>query len=90
MSSVYVVRSFTNTISIRPPPSLLPDLFHGLQEQIATANAHDLALYTTLNINNFLKILKGFIKKSRTFHSNLRLFKTISRKDRSINTIGTL
>ncbi|KAG1872180.1 SPX-domain-containing protein [Suillus subluteus] len=38
----------------------LEDLFHGLQEEVATlvADVHDLALYTKLNITGFLKILK--------------------------------
>lgn len=55
----------------------LEDLFHGLQEEVATlvADVHDLALYTKLNITGFLKILKK--------HD------TISRKDPSINITGT-
>ncbi|KAI6042557.1 SPX-domain-containing protein [Pisolithus marmoratus] len=38
----------------------LEDLFHGLEENVATlvADVHDLALYTKLNITGFLKILK--------------------------------
>lgn len=38
----------------------LEDLFHGLEEEVATlvADVHDLALYTKLNITGFLKILK--------------------------------
>jgi hypothetical protein len=38
----------------------LEDLFHDLQEEVATlvADVHDLALFTKLNITGFLKILK--------------------------------
>ncbi|OAX37001.1 SPX-domain-containing protein [Rhizopogon vinicolor AM-OR11-026] len=38
----------------------LEDIFHGLEEEVATlvADVHDLALYTKLNITGFLKILK--------------------------------
>ena len=38
----------------------LEDLFHSLEEEVATlvADVHDLALYTKLNITGFLKILK--------------------------------
>ncbi|KIJ66914.1 hypothetical protein HYDPIDRAFT_186511 [Hydnomerulius pinastri MD-312] len=44
----------------------LEDLFHGLEEEVATlvADVHDLALYTKLNITGFLKILKKHDKQT--------------------------
>lgn len=42
------------------------DLFHSLEEEVATlvADVHDLALYTKLNITGFLKILKKHDKQT--------------------------
>ncbi|KAH7913594.1 VTC domain-containing protein [Hygrophoropsis aurantiaca] len=44
----------------------LEDLFHRLEEEVATlvADVHDLALYTKLNITGFLKILKKHDKQT--------------------------
>ncbi|KAG6329378.1 hypothetical protein ID866_9712, partial [Astraeus odoratus] len=44
----------------------LEDLFHALEEEVATlvADVHDLALYTKLNITGFLKILKKHDKQT--------------------------
>ncbi|KAI6155231.1 SPX-domain-containing protein [Pisolithus tinctorius] len=44
----------------------LEDLFHGLEEEVASlvADVHDLALYTKLNITGFLKILKKHDKQT--------------------------